>query len=313
MRLNPFLRSVLIALLAVGLLHGLPWLISVPLLVVVSWLLISPRPAIQPRPTADRLIEADRLLEQERKQRIQSLEDELSERIQQAHDAGQLRLLVKDQQAQLLQKQIDLDAREASLQGAEALLEDAQGTIDQLRLQLNQSPSQGDSRPPGPLELSVPQMHPPDSGALMLHSQERDLYPQERLELLITVLRLITAGPAIAQNGFTPSLRASHLLVDLIACNSVGEGSRTFNRAIKSAFRSGETERKLKANLQNLGFTFIKAKGSCHNIITLEDDPRYSLQVSSTPGDSRSRNNEAQRLVSLFISKVNDPSRHQPN
>ncbi len=307
MRLNPFIHSVLIALLAVGLLHGLSWVISVPLLLVVAWLLIRPRSAIQPRSSADRL------LEDVWKRRIQILEDELSERSQQAHAAGELRLLVKDREAQVLQMQTDLQASQASLQFAESLLEDAQDTIDQLKLQLNQIPSLGDSRPPAPLDRSAAQIHPPDPGALMLHSQERDLYPQERLELLITVLRLVTAGPATARNGFTPSLRASHLLNDLIACNSVGEGSRTFNRAIKNAFRSGETQRKLKANLQDLGFTFIKAKGSGHNIISLKNDPRYSLQVSSTPQDHRSRDNEAQRLVSLFISKVNDPRPLQPN
>ena len=300
MRLNPFLHSVLIALLAVGLLHGLPWVISLPLLLVVAWLLISPRPAIQPRATADRL------LEEVRRRRIQILEHKLSERNQQAHAAGELRLLVKDREAQVLQMQTDLHA-------SQSLLEDAQGTIDQLKLQLSQIPSLGDSRPPAPLDRSAAQIHPPDPGALMLHSQERDLYPQERLELLITVLRLVTADPATARNRFMPSMRASHILNDLIACNSVGEGSRTFNRAIKNAFRSGETERKLKANLQNLGFTCIKAKGSGHNIISLKNDPRYSLQVSSTPGDNRSRDNEAQRLVSLFISKVNDPRCLQPN
>ncbi len=307
MRLNPFLHSVLIALLAVGLLHGLPWVISLPLLLVVAWLLISPRPAIQPRATADRL------LEEVWKRRIQILEDKLSERNQQAHAAGELRLLVKDREAQVLQMQTDLHASQSSLQVAEALLEDAQGTIDQLKLQLNQIPSLGDSHPPAPLHRSAEQIHPPDHGALMLHSQERDLYPQERLELLITVLRLVTADPATARNRFMPSMRASHILNDLIACNSVGEGSRTFNRAIKNAFRSGETERKLKANLQNLGFTCIKAKGSGHYIISLKNDPRYSLQVSSTPQDNRSRDNEAQRLVSLFISKVNDPRCLQPN
>lgn len=307
MRLNPFLRSVLIALLAVGLLHGLPWVISLPLLLVVAWALINPQPAIQPRSTADRL------LEEEQVRRIQRLEEELSERTTEAHAAGELRRLVKDREAQLLRMQTDLEASQASLQGAEALMEDAQGTIDQLKLQLNQIPSLGDSLSPAPLDPAAAQIHPPDPGALLLQSKERDLYPQERLELLITVLRLVTADPATARNGFTPSPRASHILDDLIACNSVGEGSRTFNRAIKNAFRSAETERKLRANLQNLGFTLIKAKGSCHNIISLRDDPRYSMQVSSTPGDNRSRNNEAQRLVWLFISKVTDPRRHPPN
>jgi hypothetical protein len=263
---------------------------------------------IQPKPSADRPLD-----EEVWKRRIKMLEDKLSERNQQAQATGELRLLVKDREARVLQMQTELHVSQASLQDAEALLEDAQGTIDQLKLQLKQIPSLADSRPPAPLDRPATQIPPPDPGTLMLHSREGDLYPQERLELLITVLRLVTADPATARNGFTPSLRASHILNDLIVCNSVGEGSRTFNRAIKNAFRSGGTERKLKANLQNLGFTCIKAKGSGHNIISLKNDPRYSLQISSTPGDKRSRDNEAQRLVSLFVSKVNDPRRLQPN
>lgn len=347
------LRFVVIAGLAVALLHGLPLVGNLALLLVAAALLMRPLERRSFRPAAPEVLEPsprqldlqqetrrqaqeqealrERQLEsqlqalraqlQERQARVQEQEEQLQglkaqvlereARVQEQETQLQgVKTLVQEREAriqeqetQVLTLQQELQDSQVCLQDAQAWLVDAQNTIDQLRGEQEQALSSREAGTPPLPDRSAVLSEPQQQGTLLLASRERDIYSHERLELLMRVLRLVTADRGIGLNGFTPSLRAVHILEDLIEANPVGDGSGRFHEDIKSAFRAGDTERKLRSTLARLGFVCQVARGSGHIIVSLPNDDRYSLQISSTPGDHRSRTNEAQRLASLFISK----------
>lgn len=310
------LRVVLITLLAIALVHGLPLAVSLVLLGIVAWVLIRPRERRLYKSTQqleeisrerEQLQTSQRLLQAQHEAQVLQWQQELESsrvreqrleaealRIQQELES--LRISNQSLEAQRLQLQTDLDS-------LEALLEDAQGTIDQLSLERDQALAERDARPIVPAGEGSSSSDAPEDGVLRLASQERDLYPNERFELLLVILHLTMADEGAGLRGFTASPRAKHLLADLISCNPPTEASRKFDRAIKQAFRTGDSERKLKASLRELGFECERASGCGHISISVKNDNRYRLQVSSTPGDHLSRRNEATRLVSMLISK----------
>lgn len=354
------LRFVVIAGLAVALLHGLPLVGNLALLLVAAALLMRPLERRSFRPAAPEVLEPsprqldlqqetrrqaqeqaalrERQLEsqlqalraqlQERQARVQEQEEQLQglkaqvlerEALVQEQEAQLqgLKTLVQEREARIQEQetqvltlqqelqdsQVCLQDSQVCLQDAQAWLVDAQNTIDQLRGEQEQALSSREAGTPPLPDRSAVLSEPQQQGTLLLASRERDIYSHERLELLMRVLRLVTADRGIGLNGFTPSPRAVHILHDLIEANPVEDGSRSFQENIKGAFRTADTRSKLMANLTKLRFVCQVARGSGHIIVSLPNDDRYSLQISSTPGDHRSRTNEAQRLASLFISK----------
>ncbi|MEB3271544.1 MAG: hypothetical protein VKJ44_07840 [Synechococcus sp.] len=325
------LRLVPIVLLAIGLVHPLPLAVALPLLALLGWWLLRPQERrLHKAGQHGREIGLQREPLEAQLQALATLHDQRILALQQELETGRAReqalageVLQWQQSAEASRHaERNLEAQEQRLQQemqiSQALLDEAQATIDQLRfelaaaqdrvnqLQLERSQNQAaaESAPAAvPIQV-LPAQNAAGNGALILASSERDLYPQERRELLLTLLRLAVADQGTGCRGFTASPRALHILDDLIAHNPLQRQrpSQQFSNSIKQAFRAESTVR-LQQNLRPLGFECTQAANG-HVIVTVRGDDRYQLQVSSTPSDHHSRQNEAQRLVKMLLSRT---------
>lgn len=306
------LRLVLTVLLAVGLIRPFPLVVTLPLLLVAAWLLIGPQRHRQPR-LAPQLQEIARqrdqleaslqhsvlqhqaqvcALRQEleaSRECEQRLTDELLQWQQRLESSSLANQSLESRQQQLHQE----------LKASEELLGEAQTTIDQLRREQVEVLAVREVAQPSPPVQVVPALRSGQAGALLLDSAERDLYRNERQNLLIAILQKVMDGQGTALQGFTENRRAMHVLGDLVSRNPLTDDGRKYADKIKHAFRVDDRD-KLRANLRSLGFECPLAANG-HVIVAVRDDDRYQLQVSSSPSDRRSRFNEATRLLSLLV------------
>jgi hypothetical protein len=296
------LRLVLIVLLAIGLVHPLPLAVALPLLAAMGWLLL--------RPQERRLHKALQQELETGRAREQALASEV---LQWQQSAQASRHAGQNLEAQVRQLQQDAQISQALLDEAQARIDQlqlelaaAQDRVDQLQLERSQSQAAAETVPAAVPVPVLPAQGAAGNGALILESSECDLYPQERRELLLTVLRLAMADQGTGCRGFSASQRALDILEDLLKSNPLAEEnkrqSKIFRNSIKNAFRA-QTRARLMQNLNALGFTCSQAANG-HVIVTVKGDDRYQLQVSSTPSDHHSRQNEAQRLAKIFLSRT---------
>lgn len=194
-----------------------------------------------------------------------------------------------------------LNEKSQELSCCEELLSDAQVQISQLANELQQAESTIQSlseKPEGNHTVSS-QTKDSDKEGLYFASEEDDLYHGERFEFLIEILTKVRSSAQTETSiGFAIGSRGKHLLDDLISHNIPQMATRDFRNNVKSAFRNSESS-KLKRELRALGFVVSNAN-SGHLVVCPKGDKRYSIQISSTPSDRRSRMNEAHRLLDLL-------------
>jgi len=323
------LRLVPIVLLAIGLIHPLPLAVDLLLLAVLGWWLVGPaarKPLRSAQPLAE-LPPAREPLEPPLPS-VQAQHDQRILELQQQLEAGRARELTLSRQLRQWQQEAQASRQanqqlerqrqqlQQDLQSCEALLEEQQTSLDQLQasqkaqeLQLNEARStivqlEREQAQSQAATGAVLERGPAATGTLLLNSSERDLYPRERQELLLTLLRLAVADQATGCRGLTPSPRTLDILNDLIAQNPLQgqRPSQQFSNSIKQAFRA-ETSIRLQQNLRPLGFECTQATNG-HIIVAVRGDDRYKLQVSSTPSDNHSRQNEAGRLMKMLLSRT---------
>lgn len=325
------LRLVPIVLLAIGLVYPLPPAVAALLLALLGWWLVGPAarkplrsaPPLPEIPPAREVLESplppaqtrhdDRILELQqqleagraREQRLSRELRQWQQEVQSSRQANE-QLEVQRQRLQrdlqsceelLEEQQARADQQQSLIETQKLELREACSTIAELERERERERSQAASR--ATLDRS-----PIPAGALLLNSSERDLYPQERQELLLTLLRLAVADRGTGCRGFTASQRALHILDDLIARNPLQRQwpSQQFSNSIRQAFRA-ESSVRLQQNLRPLGFDCSQAANG-HVIVAVRGDDRYQLQVSSTPSDNHSRQNEANRLMRMLLSRT---------
>ena len=132
-----------------------------------------------------------------------------------------------------------------------------------------------------------------DVNAIKLKALERDLYPNERLDILITVLK-------DSLNNVHENSRRNHIISDVISNNNISSFREDFKEEIQHLFRDYKSmNSRLKQSLQRMGFEIV-SDNSNYKII-FHHDGRYTICFAKTPSDWRAGRNIARDIRNLIL------------
>lgn len=118
------------------------------------------------------------------------------------------------------------------------------------------------------------------SGGTLLKTEAIDLYQGEQLDFVLSILKQV-------KSKCSPDSRPYEIIDSLLTVNKpIGRGQEILDE-VNRIFKSGFPTESDISTLKNLGFTYISSKR--HPKLKFVD--KYTVVLSSTPGDTRSSKN----------------------
>lgn len=128
---------------------------------------------------------------------------------------------------------------------------------------------------------------------IFLQGSELDLYPEERREILIDILRS-------SLNNVRDESRRQHIIADILAHNTTDCPRESMKTEIQALFRDYQSmSRGMRKSLERLGFEIVSDNN--HYKIVFWGDRRYTYSFAKTPSDWRAGRNIARDICNLFL------------
>lgn len=124
--------------------------------------------------------------------------------------------------------------------------------------------------------------------AVPLEATEKDLYPNERKDVILKVLQ--KEYDSISHDANTSKSRKADVLKDVLEHNFPSGTDIELTDALRGALVDGALTKVGIGRLQSLGFG-VKTEKNNHIRILFGNDPRYAVVVASTTSDVRSAKN----------------------
>ncbi|MGG6263722.1 hypothetical protein ACQ4M3_27145 [Leptolyngbya sp. AN03gr2] len=230
-----------------------------------------------------RLKEA-REAEQLSEEMIRQLEREI-------HQLNQDKELLKQQSEKLYKEiEVEIEVETKELREQVRRLEERIQQLEQTNCQLTQENQDLTlSKLSGTKSSAVSE---PD-GAIVLTATERDLYPNERGEILVEVLKDSLRN--VRENS-----RRQHIIADIVANNSFDSNREKMKAELQELFRDyRDMSRGTRRALERMGFEIVSE--SNHYKLIFQKDNRYMVAFAKTTSDWRAGRNIVGHISNLLL------------
>lgn len=135
--------------------------------------------------------------------------------------------------------------------------------------------------------------NPGTDSFIQLKVLEPDLYPQEKMGILIDILK-------DSQKNTHENSRRQHILDDIISNNESTIHREEIKNEIHSLFKDYKSlSSKMRQTLERMGFEMVSENN--HYKIVFCRDPRYTFSFAKTPSDWRSGRNIARDICNVIF------------